>query len=74
MDVNCWFNYNVDSIIMSVWSKIEPNQYPDFKCKYCGENKNLVYYLWESSDGAYEDYHYKCDDCGKDWWVEGADY
>lgn len=52
------------------WCKIDSNQYPKFKCRYCGKNGNLKYY--ETDD--YEDYHYKCDDCGKDWWIEGADY
>jgi hypothetical protein len=28
---------------------------------------------WESSDGAYEDYKYRCYLCGHTWWVDGAD-
>lgn len=44
---------------------------PDFTCK-CGSNE-VEYYIWESSDGAYEDYHYRCKDCKHDWWYESAD-
>jgi hypothetical protein len=29
--------------------------------------------IWESSDGANEDVHYRCLDCGHDWWIDGAD-
>lgn len=28
--------------------------------------------VWESDDGAYEDYQYRCDQ-GHVWWIEGAD-
>lgn len=31
------------------------------------------YRVWESSCGGYEDYQYRCEKCGKKWWVEGAD-
>jgi hypothetical protein len=27
---------------------------------------------WESSDGAYEDYQFKCE-AGHTWWVDGID-
>jgi len=30
------------------------------------------YRLWESSDGAYEDYQLRCEN-GHMWWVEGSD-
>lgn len=46
---------------------------PNFACGKCS-GKNIRYYVWESSDGAYEDKHYQCKDCKYDWWVESADY
>lgn len=49
--------------------------YPEFKCPKCAQSNNSIeYYIWESSDGAYEDYHYNCILCGHDWWVESVDY
>jgi DNA-directed RNA polymerase subunit M/transcription elongation factor TFIIS len=45
---------------------------PDFKCRECGSYE-VEYSEWESSDGAYEDLHYRCLNCKRDWWVEGAD-
>jgi DNA-directed RNA polymerase subunit M/transcription elongation factor TFIIS len=45
---------------------------PNFKCTKC-DSKNISYCIWESSDGAYEDTHYKCEDCRHEWWVEGID-
>jgi hypothetical protein len=30
------------------------------------------YRAWESSDGAYEDYQYRCSD-GHVWWIDGID-
>ncbi len=41
------------------------------KCK-----QPTVYYReWESSDGAYEDYQYRCrtPECKHSWWVDGID-
>lgn len=29
--------------------------------------------VWESHDGAYEDYQYRCDGGGHVWWVDGDD-
>ncbi len=40
-------------------------------CRIC--SGVVLYRLWESSCGGYEDYNFKCKGCGKDWWVEGAD-
>ena len=45
---------------------------PEFRCWKCKSNE-IIYSLYESSDGAYEDLHYKCE-CGNDWWVESSDY
>lgn len=32
----------------------------------------VQYRMWESNDGAYEDYQYRCAN-GHVWWVEGSD-
>lgn len=46
---------------------------PDrFFCRKCSK-VNVIRRVWESSDGAYEDYHYTCPDCGHDWWIDGSD-
>lgn len=45
---------------------------PNFTCRKCA-SVEVEYREWESSDGAYEDYHYRCKSCGRDWWIEGAD-
>jgi DNA-directed RNA polymerase subunit M/transcription elongation factor TFIIS len=41
-------------------------------CPKCRSDQ-IAYRLWESSDEAYEDYRYRCLDCGHDWWVDGID-
>lgn len=41
-------------------------------CRRCSE-ANVAVRTWESSDGAYEDYHFECPDCGYNWWVDGPD-
>lgn len=46
---------------------------PDFTCKNCGSD-DVWYAIWESSDGAHEDYKYDCHACNHVWWVEGSDY
>lgn len=56
----------------SEWKPTAPEN-PNFRCRKCGSN-NIRYAIWESSDGAYEDKHYHCDECGNDWWVESSDY
>lgn len=28
---------------------------------------------WESHDGLYEDYQYRCGSCGHTWWIDGID-
>lgn len=40
-------------------------------CHRCGGR--VEYRMWESHDGAYEDYQYRCTDCGFTWWVDGID-
>lgn len=40
-------------------------------CRKCGGH--VEGRVWESSDGAYEDYQYRCVDCRYTWWVDGID-
>lgn len=42
-------------------------------CCKCGSVGGIESYTWESSCGGYEDEHYRCTHCGKDWWIEGPD-
>lgn len=42
-----------------------------YKCD-CGSS-DVQYDIWESSCGGYEDYHYFCFRCGKNWWIDGID-
>lgn len=46
----------------------EPSDRP---CPKCG-SELTQHRTWESSDGAYEDSHYRCV-CGHTWWVDGID-
>lgn len=41
-------------------------------CRYCGSTL-VQYRAWESSDGGYEDYQYKCPECQRVWWIDGID-
>jgi len=41
-------------------------------CRKC-KSTNVEYRIWESSDGAFEDYNYRCKDCHTTWWVDGID-
>lgn len=43
----------------------------NFKCR-CGSN-DVWFRNWDSSCGGFEDVHYQCRACGRDWWVESAD-
>ncbi len=45
-----------------------------YDCRRCGQ-KTAQCRLWESSDGAHEDYNYQCTnpECLAEWWVEGID-
>jgi hypothetical protein len=45
---------------------------PAFRCRGCGSD-DIWYRSWESSCGGYEDVHYHCHGCGREWWCEGAD-
>jgi DNA-directed RNA polymerase subunit M/transcription elongation factor TFIIS len=44
----------------------------NFECQKCS-SKEVIYRVWESDDGGYEDVHYKCKTCGKSWWYESDD-
>ena len=33
----------------------------------------VEYWTWESSDGGYEDYQYRCLGGGHTWWIDGID-
>jgi transposase-like protein len=44
----------------------------DGRCIKCN-TKELTVRTVESSDGAFEDYQYKCEACGYTWWVDGID-
>ena len=44
----------------------------DYRCIKCGSDE-VEYREWESTDGAFEDFHYRCKVCGREWWAEGAD-
>ena len=44
----------------------------NFKCRKCGSLR-IFYYTWEDDD-CHEDIHYRCDNCKREWWVEGLDY
>lgn len=48
-----------------------PTEDPD-PCRYCGI-RTVTCTVWESNDGAYEDFKYECRGCGQVWWVDGID-
>jgi hypothetical protein len=41
-------------------------------CRHCG-SPHVQYRVWESLDGGYEDYQYRCAECQRAWWVDGID-
>lgn len=45
---------------------------PSFVCRVCGSD-DVWFRSWESSCGGYDDTHYKCRGCQREWWVEGPD-
>ncbi len=54
--------------------KFEKDWKPDDRpCRECKVSGQVFYRVWESSDGAYEDYKYNCRACGKVWWIDGID-
>lgn len=49
-------------------------QFSQQQCPKCRKH-NVLCRKWESSDGAYEDWQYMCQNptCGHNQWVEGVD-
>jgi DNA-directed RNA polymerase subunit M/transcription elongation factor TFIIS len=41
-------------------------------CKQCGSDR-VSYRSWDSHCGGYTDLQYRCDSCGRQWWIEGPD-
>lgn len=41
-------------------------------CRQC-RARTVTACLWESNDGAYEDWRFTCLLCGHIWWVDGID-
>lgn len=48
-----------------------PEKPHDKPCSDCGGA--VVWSLWESHCGGYEDLRYRCTRCKHVWWVEGPD-
>ena len=42
------------------------------QCRKC-KGGPVVYEIWDSSCGGYEDYKYTCKECNYTWWVDGID-
>jgi Zn ribbon nucleic-acid-binding protein len=57
---------------MGYTSNWKPIVFAGASCPKCNGH-NLEYCDWESDDGAHEDQHQKCLDCGHNWWIEGSD-
>jgi hypothetical protein len=45
----------------------------DIQCRKCKRYGYVSYQVVESGDGAYEDYHFTCEACKADWWIDGPD-
>lgn len=43
----------------------------DKPCPDCGGSVKIK--VWDSSDEAFTDYHYICQACPKNWWIDGPD-
>ena len=56
------------------WASVhdDPDCKSGFACSVCG-SPDVRYREWESSCGGHEDTRYRCEGCGRDWWVEGPD-
>jgi hypothetical protein len=42
-------------------------------CRRCKSALATFARCWESHDGGYEDWQYRCLACGLVWWVDGID-
>lgn len=60
----------LEGTFRNAWKPTAPEA-PEFRCR-CGSDE-VLYRVWESDDGAYEDVKYRCGTCGRTWWVEGSD-
>ena len=45
----------------------------DRKCRYC-KSSFVRYRVVTSDDGAHVDTNYQCQQCKKEWWIDGPDY
>lgn len=52
--------------------KFATAKHVNIPCRYCGA-REVELSVWESNDGAFEDDHYTCRACQRDWWVDGID-
>lgn len=53
--------------------KFDGDEHPsDRPCPKCLKME-VIWQLWESSCGGYEDVKYTCVACGAWWWVDGPD-
>lgn len=50
----------------------EDKSCPNVECPKC-KKKSIVYSIWDSHCGGYEDTKYKCTNCKHYWWVDGPD-
>ena len=57
----------VDSDTLEVWIPA------DIRCRYC-KSYFVRYRIVTSDDGAHEDTNYQCQQCIKEWWIDGPDY
>lgn len=51
------------------WTKTKEDN-PKYTCYFCG-SRDVEYYAASKDDHG--DIHYRCPDCKKEWWYEGAD-
>ena len=42
-------------------------------CSKCKKEQQIVFKVWDSNCGSYEDEKFTCSVCGYSWWVEGPD-
>lgn len=64
-----WTGNNTPHGTESEWKTCGANVH----CPKCKSTGSLEYSKWDSSDGAYTDYHYRCTACRYSWWVDGDD-
>lgn len=57
---------------MAYTSDWKPIVIAGYECPKCASS-DIEYRDWLSHDGAHEDQHIKCADCGHNWCIEGCD-